>query len=407
MKGVTVFLEVALNAIGIDPRKEPFTVKMTGGPDGDVGGNMIKIMHREFGANARIIGIADGSGSAEDPNGLDLDELLRLVQLSLPIVDFDQTKLGPDGRVASLDEHDGVLLRNTLHNRLVADAFVPCGGRPNAIHSGNWKQYLTSAGTPSSRVIVEGANLFLTPEAREELSRQGVLIVKDSSANKCGVICSSYEIISCMLLDENEFLEIKDVFVEQVLVKLRGLARREAELLLRVHNHMPHVSLPRLSIRLSEVMMRTADAIAGALENLPAAHHGLARQLVIDHLPEILLECAGERVWDRLPTTYTHWLMAKALAARIVYREGFEYLQSMASDMIAELALHYLSLELERRKLCAQVEESDLEARRRISDLLQNAGIFATMGDEAEHFSSAPMTDPDAPDANKDTDPSP
>ena len=36
-------------------------------------------MHREFGLNARIVGIADGTGSAEDPVGLDLIELLRLV----------------------------------------------------------------------------------------------------------------------------------------------------------------------------------------------------------------------------------------------------------------------------------------------------------------------------------------
>ncbi len=387
-EGVTVFLEVALNAIGLNPRTQPFTVKMTGGPDGDVGGNMIKIMHREFGTNARVIGIADGSGSAEDPEGLNHEELLRLVERSAPVAAFDKSKLGSTGRIASLEDGDGVMLRNTLHNRLIADAFVPCGGRPNAIHGGNWKQYLTSAGTPSSRVIVEGANLFLTPEARDELSKQGILIVKDSSANKCGVICSSFEIISCMLLDEQEFLEIKEVFIEQVLIKLRGLARREAELLLRVHNHMPHVSLPKLSIQLSEVMMRTADAIAVALDDLPAPQMQLARQLVIDHMPKVLLERAGDRVATRLPKTYMHWIMAKSLAARIVYREGFEYLQSMAPNMIAELALQYLSLELERRQLCDEVDDSGLQSRQRISSLLSSAGIFATMGDEAEHFTT-------------------
>jgi glutamate dehydrogenase len=389
-EGVTVFLEVALNSIGIDPRTQPFTVKLTGGPDGDVGGNMIRIMHRDFGDNARIVGIADGSGSAEDPDGLDHQELLRLFSIAAPVEHFDRSRLGPAGRVASLDDADGVMLRNTLHNRLVTDAFVPCGGRPNAIHGGNWKQFLKADGTPSSRIIVEGANLFLTPEAREELTACGVAILKDSSANKCGVICSSYEIISCMLLDEAEFLEIKDVFVEQVLEKLRGLARREAELLLRVHNHMPHLSLPRLSIRLSEVMMRTADAIAGALDHLPDHYRDVARQLVIDHLPSILLERAGDRVWTDLPTTYTHWMMAKSLAARIVYREGFEYLQSMAPGMIADLALRYLTLELERRSLCAEVQHSLLPSRHRIAVLLNAAGILSTIGEEAQHTVDPP-----------------
>jgi glutamate dehydrogenase len=40
---------------------------------------MMKILHREYGNNAKIVGIADHSGCAEDPNGLDWGELLRLV----------------------------------------------------------------------------------------------------------------------------------------------------------------------------------------------------------------------------------------------------------------------------------------------------------------------------------------
>jgi glutamate dehydrogenase len=209
-EGVIVFLEVALRAIGIDPRKQPFTIKITGGPDGDVAGNGIRILHREFGENVRIVGIADGSGSAEDPDGLDHEELLRLFQSTKPIAHFDRSKLGPRGQLVSLDEPDGVRLRNTMHNRVMADAFMPCGGRPNTIHAGNWKDFLTSEGVPSSRLIVEGANLFLNAEARRQLSDAGALIIKDSSANKCGVICSSFEIIACMLLSTEEFMAIKD-----------------------------------------------------------------------------------------------------------------------------------------------------------------------------------------------------
>ncbi len=46
-----------------------------GGPDGDVAGNEIKILLREYGENAVIVGIADGSGCAEDPDGLDHEEV--------------------------------------------------------------------------------------------------------------------------------------------------------------------------------------------------------------------------------------------------------------------------------------------------------------------------------------------
>lgn len=119
--------------------------------------------------------------------------------------------------------------RNTMHNRVVADAFIPAGGRPSTIHEGNWRQFLQpSTGEPSARLVVEGANLFITPGAREKLFEECALpIVKDSSANKCGVICSSYEIASSMLLDEGEFLSHKESIVEDVLVRLRSLGQRE------------------------------------------------------------------------------------------------------------------------------------------------------------------------------------
>ena len=79
----------------------------------------------------------------------------------------------------------------------MADAFVTAGGRPGTINDSNWEQYLLTDGTPSAKLIVEGANLFLTQGARHELAEAaGVVVVKDSSANKCGVICSSFEIIA-------------------------------------------------------------------------------------------------------------------------------------------------------------------------------------------------------------------
>ena len=42
-----------------------FTVKMTGGPDGDVAGNMIKILQREYGSGCRVVGLADATGKRE------------------------------------------------------------------------------------------------------------------------------------------------------------------------------------------------------------------------------------------------------------------------------------------------------------------------------------------------------
>ncbi len=380
-EGVTVFLDVALRAVGIDPKQQPFTVKITGGPDGDVAGNEIKILHREYGENARIVGIADGSGVGEDPDGLNHAELLRLVSKSLPIAQFDRSKLGPRGRIVSVDEPDGIHLRNTLHNRIIADAFVPAGGRPRTIHEGNWRQYLTSGGKPSSKVIVEGANLFLTPGARRELSDAGALIFKDSSANKCGVICSSYEISASMVVSTQEFLAIKKTFVEQVLVKLRDLARKEAELLMREHQRQPHVPLAEMSIRLSRVIIRASDAIENVLDGLPQQDWLLVRGLALEHLPRVLVDHVGEALWERMPRAYLKGMVAASLASRIVYKEGLDYLESMPMAAVAEFAIRYLRQERQTAVLRDEVLASNLPHRARIAELLARGGTRSALGD--------------------------
>jgi glutamate dehydrogenase len=208
------------------------------------------------------------------------------------------------------------------------------------------------------------------------------MILKDSSANKCGVITSSYEIISNMLITEEEFLRVKSRFVEEVKTRLRAFARREAELLVRIHRHTPDVPLPEVSTRLSRVMLRTADAIEASIDRLEGEDAALMRQLVVDHLPPVLLEVAGDRVWSRTPRAYMKMIMAKTLAARIVYREGIEYLEEVDPDEIAELALRYLRLERERDRLASEVEGSTLPRKQRIATVLRQAGILSTFGEE-------------------------
>jgi glutamate dehydrogenase len=381
-EGVNVFLERALIARGIDPRKRPFTVKITGGPDGDVAGNMIRILDRDYGANARIVGIADGSGSGEDPDGLDHAELLRLFREALPIAGFDRSRLGKRGRIVAVEEPDGARLRNTLHNRVVADAFVPGGGRPATINESNWRDFLVD-GKPSSPIVVEGANLFLTPEARTALSGEGVLIMKDSSANKCGVICSSFEIDACMVLSDGEFLAIKDRYVADVLVRLRALAREEADLLLAEGRRHPTVPLPELSVRMSKVMNAAAVAIAAALPEWPESSRTLAEALVEEHLPPTLVSVAGPRIRERIPATYLTWLKAKRLAANITYREGIDFLTGLAPAQVAELARRYLEKDRENALLVTSVERSSLPGKERVAELLRRAGTRGALNDLA------------------------
>lgn len=380
-EGITVFLEVALKHCGIDPTKRPFTVKITGGPDGDVAGNEIRILDRNYGQNAKIVAIGDGTGVGEDPDGLDHGELLRLFREAKGISDFSKAKLGPKGRVVSVTEKDGEYLRNTMHNRIVSDVFVPGGGRPNTINDNNWKDFLTAEGKPSSPVIVEGANIFLTEGARRELTKLGVFIVKDSSANKCGVICSSFEIVACMLLDEKEFLAIKDQYVEQVLVRLRALARAEADLLVRMSVQNPTEPLFEVSKKVSQAIIKAADEFERAIDGMPKDVEPHLRGLVIDHLPPVLVEKVGDKLWTKVPRAYLKWMMAKSLAARIVYREGHKEILEMSADGLAKLAVRYLKLEHERMTLAVKLEALKTDDGRRAAQLLRTAGILTTLGE--------------------------
>ncbi len=98
---------------------------------------------------------------------------------------------------------EGLTRRNSMCFRVKSDAFVPGGGRPNTINADNWKQFLDADAKPNSPLIVEGANIFTTPEARELLFKNAnVKIVKDSSANTCGVVKSSFEVMCSMVLSK-------------------------------------------------------------------------------------------------------------------------------------------------------------------------------------------------------------
>ena len=124
-------------------------------------------------------------------------------------------------------------LFNSLIFSVEADLFIPAGGRPETIHENNWQQFLRDDGSPSAKAIIEGANSFITPAARDALQQAGVIIMRDASANKCGVISSSYEIIANLLMNEKEFITEKQEYVSDVLEILEKRAADEARLIFR------------------------------------------------------------------------------------------------------------------------------------------------------------------------------
>ena len=349
--GVLVFAEEVLERLlGIDPHTQRFTVKLTGGPRGDVAGNAVKFLIRDYGDNAAIVCMTDGHGAAYDPDGLDHAELLRLVEGDLGIAEFDKGKLRGQGAVAlSTDEPGGARLRDSLHNTAKADLFIPAGGRPDTINAGNWSRFLDADGRPTARAIVEGANIFLSPEARTRLEGEGVLIVHGASANKTGVICSSYEILAGLVLDDEEFMAVKDTYVSEVLDILGVRARDEARLLIKEYKALGRsVPMTELTMRVSKEINTLADMIHSRLEGADPGADPAYRELILDYCPPSFARDYAERIFARVPRGHLLALLASYAASRAVYAEGLGWFMRLAELEDVDTVLHAY-LEQERR----------------------------------------------------------
>jgi len=378
-EGVAIFLQVALLENGINPFEEEFTVKITGGPNGDVAGNMIRILDRDYGSNVKIVGMSDHSASVEDETGIDMAELLRLHYDDEPLDCFSPTASKSTTIINLCDTPEGTSMRNSMHNRLKADVFVPGGGRPNTINLLNWKHFLTDDGSPSSKLIVEAANIFITPEARKRLGDAGSMIVKDSSANKAGVCCSSYEIVASMLLNRDEFMEIKEELVEDVLTKLREIARREAILLFREAKLNPDVQMPNVAVLISQAINRATDTFVKVLERDESVlSPEIRKRLIVESLPKKLVTVAEDRLED-LPPAYIRAMLAASLASKMVYAEGVQYIQNLSDEVLGEFACKYITQSDRIRELIIELDELDLERKDEIIEILRHGGTRAAL----------------------------
>lgn len=350
--GVVKFAEITLAELGIDIRKDPFSVKFTGGPNGDVAGNAMRLLLERC-PQVRINMIVDGSGALFDPAGADA-AALRKVVLQADVDAFDPQALHEGGfllyrnvrRSEGLRElykkvlrRDGALLEewitidefyrefNGLTFNVQADLFIPAGGRPETIDKDNWRRFFQEDGTPSARAIVEGANSFITPEARDELQKKGVVILRDASANKCGVISSSYEIIANLLMSEKEFLANKERYVADVLDILERRAEDEARLIFRRYREVGgSQTYTSISAAISqEINAHYARLFAFFQVHPELCDEPLFKKAIESHMPALVRANAKYRGRIKnLPPKYRYAILSSETASSLVYRGDSE-----------------------------------------------------------------------------------
>ena len=134
---------------------------------GKVGYWVAKLCHD---AGARIVAVADMSGTAVDPRGIDPAALRTHIAENGRVAGFPGAAIH-DNPAAALEADCDVLIPAAVENQLRAD----------------------NAGRVQARIILEGANGPTTPEADAVFRSRGALVIPDVYANAGGVIVSYFE----------------------------------------------------------------------------------------------------------------------------------------------------------------------------------------------------------------------
>ncbi|CCW65295.1 unnamed protein product [Phytomonas sp. EM1] len=349
-RSVRTFVNAIYRELGLDGSK--MRKFQTGGPDGDLGSNEILM------SNEVLIGVVDGSASLHDPNGLNREELLRLACGRMPLAKFDRSKLSKDGFLVLVDDVNvtlpdgtlvkkGVQLRDEFHFLKYSDAdvFVPCGGRPRSITLENVARLLKMKGvdgedmlqgrvnpTPSQlkyKIIVEGANLFISQDARLALERCGVVLIKDASSNKGGVTSSSLEVFAGLCLSDEEhakYMCVRDELnpplfykrlVEEIVARIEKNAENEFNAIWSEWKKDP--SKPKTLIA-DALSSKSVKIRADILKSDIFADKKLVRHVMMEYAPKTLLEVVPiDKMLQRVPEVYQHAICAMWLSSNYVF----------------------------------------------------------------------------------------
>jgi glutamate dehydrogenase (NAD(P)+) len=161
-RGVVYCVEEAARSIGIDPK----TTRTAVMGYGNVGESAARFL-AELGST--VVAVSDSRGGVFNAEGLDLSVITRHKQETGSVVGAPRTET----------------ITNDELLRLECDILVPAA-LESAIHSGN-------ADGIRARIIAEGANGPITPEADEILAGKGVLVIPDILCNAGGVTVSYFE----------------------------------------------------------------------------------------------------------------------------------------------------------------------------------------------------------------------
>ncbi len=133
---------------------------------GNVGYNAARILHS---IGCRIIGVSDSKGGIYNPDGLDPEKILEHKRETGSVVGYPDSHSISNEQLLSLE--CDILIPAALENQITK----------------------VNASRVKAKIIAEGANGPVTPDADEILYKKGVFVIPDILANAGGVTVSYFE----------------------------------------------------------------------------------------------------------------------------------------------------------------------------------------------------------------------
>lgn len=191
-------------------------------------GKVGSIAAREIHAlGTKVLAVSDVSGGIYNKAGLDIPEVIKWVSQNGVLKGFPNSESISNEQLLELD----------------VDILLPCA-MENVIHKGNAERI-------KAKLISEGANGPVTPEAHQILTRKGATIVPDILANAGGVIVSYFEWVQDI---QSFFWQEKEVNekLKSVIVQAFHEVNQTAK---RLNCDMRKAAMARAMLRLEKAML--------------------------------------------------------------------------------------------------------------------------------------------------------
>jgi glutamate dehydrogenase (NAD(P)+) len=176
---------------------------------------------------AILVGAADSGGAVYSPDGLEVEELIKLKEAGRSVADYPKGKKFDRGEVIDFD----------------CDIWIPAA-RPDVVNERNVHRL-------RAKLVVQGANIPVTYGAEKYLHEKGVLCVPDFIANAGGVICAAMEYQRACHAAAFEAIEEKVTHNTRLVLeesKIKKIMPREAALNLAVQRVRIAMAFKRWSI---------------------------------------------------------------------------------------------------------------------------------------------------------------